>query len=118
MSHWSERVAEPLTRDVAEEVAGLMQALATPSRLLILDRLRAEPRSVGDLSRAVGMEQSAVSHQLRVLRHLGLVVGERIGRRTVYGLNDPHVGELLEQAVGHSEHVRLGRSGATKAGSP
>jgi DNA-binding transcriptional ArsR family regulator len=86
-----------------------MQALATPSRLLILDRLRAGPCSVGDLSRAVAMEQSAVSHQLRLLRHLGLVVSERSGRQMIYDLHDPHVGELIEEAIGHSEHVRIGR---------
>lgn len=86
-----------------------MQALATPSRVLILDRLRRGPCSVGELSRAVAMEQSAVSHQLRLLRHLGLVVGERHGRQMIYDLHDPHVGELLEEAIGHSEHVRLAR---------
>lgn len=86
-----------------------MQALATSSRLLILDRLRAGPCSVGELTVAVGMEQSAVSHQLRLLRHLGLVVSERQGRRVIYALHDVHVGDLLEEAVGHAEHVRLGR---------
>lgn len=84
-----------------------MQALATPSRLLILDRLRSGPCSVGELIVSIGMEQSAVSHQLRLLRHLGLVVGERRGRRVIYALHDPHVGELLEEAIGHAEHVRL-----------
>jgi DNA-binding transcriptional ArsR family regulator len=54
------------------------------------------------------MEQSAVSHQLRLLRHLGLVVGERTGRRTVYALHDSHVGDLLEEAVFHVQHLRLG----------
>ncbi len=54
------------------------------------------------------MEQSAVSHQLRLLRHLGWVVGERRGRRIVYALHDSHVADLLDQAVYHIEHVRLG----------
>jgi DNA-binding transcriptional ArsR family regulator len=49
-----------------------MQALAAPSRLLILARLRREPCPVGRLAADIGMEQSAVSHQLRMLRHLGL----------------------------------------------
>jgi DNA-binding transcriptional ArsR family regulator len=49
-----------------------------------------------------------VSHQLRVLRHLGLVIGERRGRRVVYALHDSHVADLLDQAVFHIEHVRLG----------
>ena len=85
-----------------------MQALATPSRVRILARLRESPCSVGELAVAVEMEQSAVSHQLRLLRHLELVVGERQGRRTVYALHDDHVRVLLEEAVYHVEHVRLG----------
>jgi DNA-binding transcriptional ArsR family regulator len=56
------------------------------------------------------MEPSAVSHQLRVLRHLGLVVGRRDGRRVLYDLHDDHVGELLEQTVGHAKHLGAGVS--------
>lgn len=81
-----------------------MQALATPSRVRILGRLKESPCSVGALAEDVEMEQSAVSHQLRVLRHLGLVVGHRTGRQVVYALHDPHVGTLLEQATFHVEH--------------
>jgi DNA-binding transcriptional ArsR family regulator len=85
-----------------------MQALAAPSRVRILGRLRESPSSVGELAAAVEMEQSAVSHQLRLLRHLGLVVGERRGRQIVYALHDSHVADLLDQAVFHVEHLRLG----------
>jgi DNA-binding transcriptional ArsR family regulator len=85
-----------------------MQALATPSRVRILSRLSVGPCSVGDLARAVEMEQPAVSQQLRVLRHLGLVVGERDGRQIIYALHDDHVGTLLSEAVSHTEHLRLG----------
>jgi ArsR family transcriptional regulator, nickel/cobalt-responsive transcriptional repressor len=88
-----------------------LQALATPSRLRILARLHAGPASVKELAEAVEMEGSAVSHQLRVLRHLGLVVGQRDGRRVVYELHDHHVAQLLAQAVGHVDHVRLGLPG-------
>jgi DNA-binding transcriptional ArsR family regulator len=55
------------------------------------------------------MEQSAVSHQLRVLRHLGWVTGTREGRRVVYELHDDHVGQLLEAAISHIEHLQLAR---------
>lgn len=92
----------------AREVAQTMQALATPSRVRILGRLRESACSVGELAGAVGMEQSAVSHQLRILRHLGLVIGERRGRSVVYALHDSHVADLLDQAVFHIEHLRLG----------
>lgn len=112
MTHSGERQTKALGRDLAGQVADLMQALATPSRLLILDHLRRGASSVGELALAVGMEQSAVSHQLRLLRHLGLVVGERQGRRIIYALHDSHVGELLQEAIGHAEHVRLGHQRA------
>lgn len=92
----------------AAQVAQTMQALAAPSRLLILSRLRREPCSVTRLAADIGMEQSAVSHQLRMLRHLGLVAGTRHGKTTVYALYDDHVARLLDEAVYHSEHLRLG----------
>ena len=85
-----------------------MQVLSAPSRVLILSRLKEGPCAVGELAESVSMEASAVSHQLRQLRHLGLVVGERRGKQVIYGLHDAHVAELLDQAVFHVEHVRLG----------
>jgi len=100
--------AAELDGRTAKAVAVTMQALSTPSRLLILAHLRRGPATVSDLAGAVGMEQSAVSHQLRLLRNLGLVEGEREGRRIVYALYDDHVAELLDQAVFHSEHLRMG----------
>ncbi|MCK7625256.1 metalloregulator ArsR/SmtB family transcription factor [Streptomyces sp. RS10V-4] len=92
----------------AADVAATLQALSTPSRLRILARLQEGPCAVGDLAAAVGMEQSACSHQLRLLRNLGLVTGERNGRSIVYALYDHHVAELLDQALHHVEHLRLG----------
>jgi DNA-binding transcriptional ArsR family regulator len=91
----------------ATAVATTLQALATPSRLLILSRLRESPATVGELSEAIEMEQSAVSHQLRMLRHLGLVHGQRSGRSITYALYDHHVAQLLDEAVYHAEHLRL-----------
>jgi ArsR family transcriptional regulator, nickel/cobalt-responsive transcriptional repressor len=97
-----------LDEQTADAVAATMQALATPSRLRILSRLRESPAAVSELAAAVGMEQSAVSHQLRMLRHLGLVTGRRAGRTVVYALFDNHVAMLLDEAVYHAEHLRLG----------
>ena len=82
--------------------------LATPSRVRILGRLKEGPCSVGELAQAVGMEASAVSHQLRSLRQLGFVVGERRGKQIFYGLHDSHVAELLDQAIFHVQHRTLG----------
>jgi len=100
--------AARLDAESAATVAATLQALATPSRLLILARLREGPLPVTELAGAVGMEQSAVSHQLRLLRTLGLVSGSREGRRIVYRLHDNHVAQLLDEAVYHVEHLRLG----------
>jgi DNA-binding transcriptional ArsR family regulator len=97
-----------LDGEFARVVAETMQALAAPSRVRILGRLHAGSCSVNELAEAVEMEPSAVSHQLRLLRHLGLVVGRRDGRRIVYDLYDDHVGELLDQAISHVEHLRAG----------
>lgn len=94
----------------ADAVAVTMQALATPSRVRILGRLREGACSVSELAAAVDMEPSAASHQLRLLRHLGLVVGQRTGRQVIYALHDDHVAALLDEAVFHTEHLRLGAS--------
>jgi DNA-binding transcriptional ArsR family regulator len=108
MSHGGRPDLAFLSAGTAQSVAQTMQALAAPSRVRILSRLGAGACSVGELARAVEMEQSAVSQQLRVLRHLGLVVGERDGRQVIYALHDAHVRALLTEAISHTEHLRLG----------
>lgn len=82
--------------------------LATPSRVQILGRLRQGPCSVGELAESVGMEASAVSHQLRSLRQLSFVIGDRRGKQIIYALHDSHVAELLDQAIFHVQHLTLG----------
>lgn len=100
--------AAEIDSDLAKTVAETMQALSTPSRLLIMARLRQGPCPVNELADAIGMQRSAVSHQLRYLRHLDLVTGDRQGRSIIYRLYDDHVAALLDEAVYHIEHRRLG----------
>jgi DNA-binding transcriptional ArsR family regulator len=114
MAHGRLRTPEQLDSHFASTVADTMQALATPSRVRILGCLRTGALSVNELADAVGMEPSAVSHQLRLLRYLRFVVGRRDGRRVVYDLYDDHVAHLLEEAVSHVEHVQLGLAGRTE----
>ncbi|HTU86125.1 MAG TPA: metalloregulator ArsR/SmtB family transcription factor [Solirubrobacteraceae bacterium] len=90
-----------LSREAAERLADTMFALAAPSRLLILAALRDGSRTVSEIIAVVGMEQSAVSHQLRVLRDHGVVSVERRGRERLYGLRDEDVGALLDHALRH-----------------
>jgi DNA-binding transcriptional ArsR family regulator len=96
--------SEPhLSEAVAERLADVMFALSTPSRVLILGCLLEGSRSVGDLTEILGMEQSLVSHQLRVLREHTLVRAERVGRQRVYALYDEHVVTLLRAGLRHVE---------------
>lgn len=110
MGHGAQgRDAPPARLDAASAalVADTLQALTTPSRLLILSRLREAPSTVTELIESVGMEQSAISHQLRLLRTMGLVIKHRTGRNITYSLYDTHVARLLDEAVYHAEHLRL-----------
>lgn len=111
------RTADRLDAPFAISVAETMQALATASRVRILGRLRSGPLSVNELAVAVEMDPSAVSQQLRVLRHLGFVVGQRDGRRVLYDLHDDHVAHLLDEAISHVEHVQLGLAGRARQAS-
>lgn len=95
-----------ISEAVAERLADTMFALSTPSRVLILGCLLGGPRSVSDLTEALGMEQSAVSHQLRVLREHDLVRAEKAGRQRLYALYDEDVAALLDAGLHH-----VGRAG-------
>ncbi|CAN5865582.1 hypothetical protein BH23ACT2_BH23ACT2_22760 [soil metagenome] len=105
----------PLSGETAQEVARLMGALATPSRVRVLSHLRASECAVGELAEAVGMEQPAVSHQLRILRDLGLVVGERRGRQVIYRLHDHHISSLIDEVLRHLYHRPPGSPDAVEA---
>lgn len=85
---------------------------------MILSILRDQSATVGELTEALGMEQSAVSHQLRLLRMMGMVTATRHGRSITYSLFDNHVAELLDQAIYHAEHVRLGKPDAQVPEAP
>ena len=82
----------------ASLIADAMFALSAPSRVQILGSLLGGPLAVGDITELLGMEQSAVSHQLRVLRETGLVDAERHGKRRVYAIAGEAVRELLTAA--------------------
>ncbi|HLT18740.1 MAG TPA: metalloregulator ArsR/SmtB family transcription factor [Thermomicrobiales bacterium] len=92
----------------AGELAGMVEifgALADPTRLRIIAALATRELCVLDLAAAIGLSQSAVSHQLRVLRDRGLVRARRAGRRAYYRLDDDHVETLFRQARDHAGHL-------------
>lgn len=97
---------------VDERVADLMRALANPTRIRALFALlEFGELAAGELSKAVKMSPSATSHQLRVLRDLGLVKRRREGRAVIYDLADAHLGVLLRESLFHVDHVRLSIEG-------
>jgi ArsR family transcriptional regulator, nickel/cobalt-responsive transcriptional repressor len=96
----------PLDLAEANAVAAMLRAFATPGRLLILSRLRQSPASISELTETVGMSYSSVTAWVRSLRHLGLIDRQREGRNVVYAIYDPHVVELLDEAVYQADHFR------------
>lgn len=94
-----------------------MFALSAPSRVQILGCLLGRPHAVGELVAALGMEQSSVSHQLRVLREYTLVRVDRVGRQRFYALHDEHVAALLEDALRHVEQRANQRRGLRRRSS-
>jgi len=111
------RTSPRIDERTAEQIADAMFALSTPSRVQILGCLLDGPHSVGELVDELGMEQSTVSHQLRVLRDHTLVRVDRVGRQRVYALHDEHVTALLGDALRHVEERRHVRRGLCKSSS-
>lgn len=99
-----ERVRERLADDTrTARTTAIFSALADPTRFRILDALSHEELCVCDLASVCAISQSGVSHQLRVLRDLGLVGFTREGTRAVYRLADDHVRTLLRQGLEHAD---------------
>ena len=88
----------------------MFAALADDTRWRILTRLGEAPASASALARELPVSRQAIVKHLGVLEDAGLVEGERQGRSIHYALYDDHVAELLDQAVFHTEHLRLGGS--------
>lgn len=90
---------------VAEDLAELFRALGDPTRVRILSVLERADHSVGDLAQQVGLSEPAVSHHLRILRHLRLVRARREGRHVFYSLDDEHVAGFIRMGLEHAGHA-------------
>lgn len=89
---------------VAGHLAQIFSALSDPTRLRIISALSDHELCVCDLAVVLGMSQSAVSHQLRLLRNLNLVKYRKEGRVVYYALDDEHIRELYERGLEHVAH--------------
>lgn len=99
------RIGNQLPRDEwVTQSAELFAALGDPTRVRIVAALMQSELCVLDLATLLQMTVSAVSHQLRLLRHLGLVRFRRQGKFAFYSLGDEHIAAILTQVLRHVEH--------------
>ena len=87
-------------RDV-EGLTEIFRVLGDPTRVRILDALSRDELCVGDLAHLLGATESAISHQLRLLRNTRVVRARRAGRMIFYTLDDRHVLTLFRQGLRH-----------------
>ena len=88
------------------DVADFFKVFGDATRIRILILLSRQDLCVGELAEALNMTQSAVSHQLRVLRQNDLVKTRKDGKSVCYSLDDDHVKMVLEQGVNHIRHKK------------
>jgi ArsR family transcriptional regulator len=95
--------AELVSPDHVQGLADTFSALGDPTRVRILDALSHGELCVCDLAAVLGLSQSAVSHQLRLLRGIRLVKPRREGRIVFYSLDDQHIISIFKQTLQHVE---------------
>ena len=96
---------EIVTTEKAQQMAQFFGAMADPHRLKLLSALTKAELCVCDLAAIVKMSESAVSHQLRLLRNLRLVKHRREGRNVYYSLADAHIANLYWEVAEHLDEV-------------
>lgn len=96
--------SEMITDEHAYRMADLFKILGDATRVKILHVLSQRELCVCDIAAVIAMGQSAVSHQLRLLRNARLVKFRKEGKMAWYSLNDDHVATLLSQGIDHITH--------------
>lgn len=76
--------------------------LSDPTRVKTILAIADNEMCVGDIADVVGVSDSAVSHQLRILRNMRIVEYRREGRMAFYSLRDEHIKKILEQSLDHA----------------
>ncbi|MBF4693078.1 ArsR/SmtB family transcription factor [Fusibacter ferrireducens] len=93
-----------LENDMASSVADIFKVFGDPTRIKILYLLITSELCVQAISSSLDMTQSAISHQLRVLKQAGLVKNRKEGKVVYYSLDDDHVLTILTQGIDHVIH--------------
>lgn len=105
----NEQTVESIKNDILPEetiksLSEIFKALGDPTRLKIIHVLSKHQLCVCDIAEILDMSQSAISHQLRVLRGLRLVKFRKEGKQAIYSLDDDHVLQLFNQGIDHISH--------------
>ena len=95
------RSSPALDEHTAAHVAELFRSFSDTSRVRLLSALSRQETNVGGLAEIIGLSESAVSHHLRGLRQMGIVVARRRGKEVFYRIEDEHILTLFEQGVRH-----------------
>jgi ArsR family transcriptional regulator len=104
--------AAPISGVAADALAETFRVLGDATRVRLLDALSRAESCVCDLAKALGSSESAVSHQLRLLRNLRIVRARRSGRMVFYTLDDQHIARLFAQGLDHVQERALAHASA------
>ena len=90
-----------LVKQIQEQIAELFKGFADSTRVQILSLLMNGEMCVNDIAQAIELSQSAVSHQLRLLKQMHLIKYRRDGKNALYALGDDHVLTILQMGLEH-----------------
>lgn len=88
-------------KEILEQIAELFKAFGDPTRVAILSLLVDGELCVNDITEAMTVSQSAISHQLRILKQMHLIKSRREGKNILYSLADDHVLTILKMGLEH-----------------
>ncbi len=93
-------------KELIDLLSSIFKVLADPTRLKILYLLSMGPLNVSDITSALDMNQSSISHQLALLKNKGLIKSVRDGRMMIYSIDDEHVLTLFDEGYKHAKHKK------------
>lgn len=94
-------MVEEIDEEILYDLADLFKVFSDTTRIKILFALMDKDLCVADIAETIGASQSAVSHQLRILKQARLVKFQREGKNVIYALSDDHVHTMLDQGMTH-----------------
>ena len=90
-----------LPMEISQQIAELFKAFGDTTRVRILWLLLPQEQCVSDIAQALDISQSAISHQLRILKQMHLIKVRREGKNALYSLADDHVRTILQMGLEH-----------------